>query len=88
MKRKNSRLAVLAGVAALTSAQIVRAITFGEPDGPAPPNAGGIMITWPDGFRFAFSSGTLVYRGLDSQGKWTGVLLTAGHSTHQIFRPE
>jgi hypothetical protein len=88
MKTKTNWLAMLAVVAALTSAQTVRAITFGEPDENLHPNVGAIMITWPDdlydGLRFAYSSGTLVYKGQDSQGKWTGVLLTAGHSTDEI----
>ena len=80
-------LAVLAAVAMITLAQTVRAITFGKPDGNRHPNVGAIMLTWPDdlgGGRWPFSSGTLVYKGQDSQGNWIGVLLTAGHTTEAI----
>jgi hypothetical protein len=45
MEMKTTWLAVIAVVAALTPAQTVRAITFGEPDGNAHPNVGAIMIT-------------------------------------------
>jgi hypothetical protein len=80
-------LVLLAALALLTSVRIARAVTFGEPDGNNHPNVGAIMCTWPDdlgGGRWPFSSGTLVYKGRDSQGRWIGVLLTAGHTTENI----
>jgi hypothetical protein len=80
VKNKKSWLAVLAAAEALTFAQTGSAITFGEPDGNLHPNVGAVMITWPD-LRYAYSSGTLVYKSQDGR---TGVLLTAGHSTDAI----
>ena len=85
MKTNKAWLTVFAAITALTSAQTVRGITFGQPDGDLHPNVGAIMITWPadlyDGLRFPFSSGTLVYKSQDGK---TGVFLTAGHSTDVI----
>ena len=80
MKTNKSWLMVLAAVATLTTAQTLRGITFGQPDGDLHPNVGAIMITWPD-IRGPFSSGTLVYKSQDGR---TGVFLTAGHSTDVI----
>jgi hypothetical protein len=81
MKSNKSWLGVLAAVAALASAQTGRAITFGEPDGNLHPNVGEIVVDAPGYPRMLNPSGTLVYKGKNSHGKWVGVFLTAGHVT-------
>jgi hypothetical protein len=48
MKTKKPWLIVFAAIAALTAAQTSRAITFGEPDNEAPPNAGAVMFVFPN----------------------------------------
>jgi hypothetical protein len=84
MKTNKSWLVALAAVAALTSAQIGRAITFGEADAGLHPNVGAWVVNWPDGSRYLFGSGTLIYKVTHPDGSATGVFLTAGHITADI----
>jgi hypothetical protein len=62
----------LAGVAALTLAQTVRAITYGQPDGNLHPSAGAWMVNWPDGIRTNFASGTLICKVKHRDGSASG----------------
>jgi hypothetical protein len=82
MKTKTTTwLAVLAVVAALTSAQTARAITYGEADGNLHPSVGAWMVNWPDGTRTNFATGTLIHKFINDHGTVTGIFLTAGHVT-------
>jgi hypothetical protein len=76
MKIKTTWLAVLAVVTAMTAAQPVRAITFGEPDNGQHPNVGAVMLVIPSlpelPNPMQFLSGTLIHSNL---------FLTAGHGT-------
>lgn len=73
MKTKTTWLAVFAVVTALTSAQTVRAITFGELDNGRHPNVGAVMVKYPDKPNpVRIMSGTLIHPRL---------FLTAGHGT-------
>jgi hypothetical protein len=76
MKTNKSWLAVLAAIAALTSAQKTHAITFGEPDEGRHPNVGAVMLVIPSlpnlPNPMQFLSGTLIHPRL---------FLTAGHGT-------
>jgi hypothetical protein len=84
MKSNKSWLAVLAAVAALTSAQTSLAITYGQPDGNHHPNVGACMVNWPDGSRTNFATGTLIHKVIRPDGTATGIFLTAGHVTTDI----
>jgi hypothetical protein len=75
MRMNTSWLTVLAAVAVLTSAQIVRAITFGELDNGRHPNVGAVMVKAPYAEPFQYMSGTLVAPNL---------FLAAGHGTSEI----
>ena len=70
---------VLAAVAALTSAQTSRAITFGELDKGRHPNVGAVMLVFPNLPNLPnpaqFLSGTLIAPNL---------FLTAGHGTDYL----
>jgi hypothetical protein len=84
MKSNKSWLMALAAVAALTLAQTVRAITYGQPDGNLHPSAGAWMVNWPDGIRTNFASGTLICKVKHRDGSASGVFLTAGHVTADV----
>jgi hypothetical protein len=84
MKTTNKWLAVLAVVAALTTAQTSRAITYGEADGNLHPSVGAWMVNWPDGIRTNFASGTLIHKFTNPDGTATGIFLTAGHVTADV----
>jgi len=75
MKTNKSWLAMLAVVAALTTAQTTRAITFGELDNGRHPNVGAVMVKAPYAPPFQYISGTLIHSNL---------FLTAGHGTSEI----
>ena len=75
MKNNKSWLVVLAAVAALTSAQTVRAITYGEPDNGRHPNVGTVIVAAPWAEPFQHVSGTLIAPNL---------FLTAGHATSEF----
>jgi hypothetical protein len=74
----------LAVIAALTLAQISRAITYGEADGNLHPSVGAWMVNWPDGTRTNFASGTLIHKFINDHGTVTGIFLTAGHVTADV----
>jgi len=84
MKTNKSWLLVFGAVAALTSAQTVSAITYGQPDGNLHPSAGAWMVNCPDGTRNLFGSGTLIHKVTHRDGSATGIFLTAGHITADI----
>jgi hypothetical protein len=88
MKTKTTWLAVLAVVAALTSAQPVRAITFGELDNGRHPNVGAVMLVIPSlpelPNPLQFMSGTLIHKFINNHGTMTGIFLTAGHGTANL----
>ena len=74
MKRSKFWLVVLAAVAGFTSAQTVRAITFGELDNGRHPNVGAVMLVNVPGASgpLMFLSGTLI---------GPRIFLTAAHGT-------
>jgi hypothetical protein len=71
MYRKVLILAMI-GVSLLAIVPIVRAITFGQPDGNGHPNVGAMIVREPDGVKYLYCSGTLIA---------PTVFLTAAHCT-------